>query len=355
MKNNPVPINALVIDDDNVILRVIEHHLTNNGFRVLTANNGQKGIDALGFFKPDIIISDLEMPVMNGFEVISHIKENYPALPIIVVSGQINITDAVKAINLGAWDYISKPIQNLNSILHTVKNALEKARLIKENEEYRMNLELKIQQRTEELDNANRQLHEVIFSTVKALAILTEKRDPYTAGHQERVAKLASLLAKEMGFDQNTIDGMRVAGLLHDIGKVCVPTEFLTKPSRLEKIEFEIIKKHSAVGYEILSSVPFPWPAADIVHQHHERIDGTGYPLGLKEKDILPEAKLIALADAVEAMVSHRPYRPAMGMQYALNEITKWQGLHFSKESVEVFVHLHASKNAELQEILHFD
>lgn len=354
MTSNPLPINVLIIDDDTVILHIIKNLLISHGYNVNTANNGARGIDSLKTFTPDIVLCDLEMPVMNGFEVISHLKENYPHLPIVVVSGQINVDDAMKAIRLGAWDYISKPVQNIDIILHTIKNSLEKARLIRENEEYKINLEIRIKQRTDELKKANKQLQEVIFSTVKALSILTEKRDPYTAGHQERVAKLAILLAQEMGFDKHTIDGMRIAGLLHDIGKICVPSEFLTKPSRLEKNEFEIIKKHSAVGYEILCSVPFPWPVADIVHQHHEWIDGTGYPQGLKGDEILPEAKLISLADAIEAMVSHRPYRPAMGMQFALSEIRKWQGKHFTYESVAVFENLYNSKSDKLREILNF-
>lgn len=168
-----------------------------------------------------------------------------------------------------------------------------------------------------------------------SLVTISEKRDPYTAGHQNRVAKLACAIAKEMGLSQSKINGILIAGKLHDIGKIYVPTDILNKPGRLSDIEFALIKIHSTVGYDILKHIPFESPVADIIVQHHERINGTGYPKGLKQEDILLEAKILGVADVVEAMVSHRPYRPSLGIEKALTEIKTYRGTYFDSQVVD--------------------
>ena len=164
-------------------------------------------------------------------------------------------------------------------------------------------------------------LHQVLEGTIQAVGLTTETRDPYTAGHQKRVTKLACAIARKMGFPEEQVEGIRVAGLMHDIGKMSVPAEILSKPSRLTEIEFELIKAHPRVAYEILKTIDFPWPVAKVVLQHHERMDGSGYPQGLKGEEIMPEARILAVADVVEAMSSHRPYRPMLGTEKALEEI----------------------------------
>ncbi|MEW5774692.1 MAG: HD domain-containing phosphohydrolase [Thermodesulfobacteriota bacterium] len=178
----------------------------------------------------------------------------------------------------------------------------------------------------EALQNSVVQMRRTLEQTVAALAATAEKRDPYTAGHQQRVAALAAALAGKLGLNGDKVDGLRVACLLHDLGKISIPAEILAKPGRLTDLEFTIMKTHPGAGYDILKGVSFPWPVAETVLQHHERLDGSGYPNGLSGADILPEARILGVADVVEAMSSHRPYRAALGVRKALGEIAARRG-----------------------------
>jgi PAS domain S-box-containing protein len=187
----------------------------------------------------------------------------------------------------------------------------------------------------EELDNSFKRLRAALGGTIQALAIASETRDPYTAGHQKRVADLSRAIATKMGLDSNQTDGIRMAGVIHDLGKMAVPAEILSKPSKLSAIEYNLIKTHPRAGYDILKDVEFPWPIAQIVLQHHERLDGSGYPAGLKGDEILMEARVIAVADVVEAIASYRPYRPALGMEKALGEITQNKGILYDPAVVD--------------------
>ena len=184
--------------------------------------------------------------------------------------------------------------------------------------------------------------------TVQAMAATLETRDPYTAGHQQRVANLARAIAVEMGISEDKIEGIKMAGIIHDIGKIAVPAQILTKPGVLTDLEFNLIKTHAQVGYDILKTIDFPWPIAQMVHQHHERMDGSGYPQGLSGKDILLGARILAVADVVEAMASHRPYRPALGIDKALDEISRNRGVLFDPEVVDACLKLFTEKEFNL-------
>jgi len=177
-----------------------------------------------------------------------------------------------------------------------------------------------------------------MMQTVESIATMAELRDPYTAGHQRRVTRLACALAQEMNLSENTIECIRVAGFLHDIGKIVVPAEILSKPGQLSAYELQMIRIHPQAGYDILKKIDFPWPVAQIVLQHHERINGSGYPQGLKGPDILQEAKILAVADVMEAMAAHRPYRPALGIEAALEEINGNKGVLYDPEVVNACV-----------------
>jgi putative methionine-R-sulfoxide reductase with GAF domain len=172
-------------------------------------------------------------------------------------------------------------------------------------------------------------------STIEAMSRTMEWRDPYTAGHQKRVANIAAAIGHEMGWDDDRIQGLYMGAMVHDIGKVAVPAEILTKPTRLTPIEMKLVQVHPETGYQILKDLPFSWPIADMVRQHHEHMDGSGYPLGLKGEEILPEARVLAVADMIEAMSSHRPYRPARGMEAALAEVKATAGKFFDTEVVD--------------------
>ncbi len=186
-----------------------------------------------------------------------------------------------------------------------------------------------------EAEKSRVRLQKALAGTIQAMAMTIEMRDPYTAGHQRRVSKLSCAIGAKMGLPPDKIEGIRMAGDIHDVGKIYVPAEILSKPGQLTEIEFSIIRTHAQVGYDILKSIEFPWPIAQIVYQHHERMDGTGYPNGVKDGDILLEARIVSVADVVEAMSSHRPYRPAHGIEMALDEISQFRGRRYDPEVVE--------------------
>jgi putative nucleotidyltransferase with HDIG domain len=171
-----------------------------------------------------------------------------------------------------------------------------------------------------------------------------EARDPYTAGHQRRVGELATAIATEIGLSPEQVEGIHFAAIVHDLGKIQVPAEILAKPGKLSELEYMLIKTHSQAGYNILKDVEFPWPIADIVVQHHERLDGTGYPHGLKDGQILIESKIMAVADVVEAIYSRRPYRAALGIDSALDEIRRGRGSAFDSSVVDACVRLFVEK-----------
>jgi PAS domain S-box-containing protein/putative nucleotidyltransferase with HDIG domain len=201
----------------------------------------------------------------------------------------------------------------------------------------------------EELKRSFEQQKIAMEGTVRAIAYTVETRDPYTAGHQRRVTKLACAIGEEMKLSRDQIEGLRMSGELHDIGKIHVPAEILSKPGQISEAEYTIIKTHSQVGHDILKTIEFPWPVAKIVLQHHERIDGSGYPLGLKAKDILLEAKILAVADVIEAMATHRPYRPALSIEVSLREISKNKGKLYDSEVAESCLKVFKEKKFKLE------
>ncbi len=182
------------------------------------------------------------------------------------------------------------------------------------------------------------QLQDSLEDTVRAIAAIVEMRDPYTAGHQTRVADLAAAIARQMGLPDEQVHAIHLAGAVHDLGKIQIPSEILSKPGKISDIEFSLIKTHAQAGYDILKGIRFPWPIAQMVYQHHERYDGSGYPQGLKGEDILLEARILAVADVVEAMYAHRPYRPGLGLDAALAEITTQRGITFDPKVVDACV-----------------
>lgn len=196
----------------------------------------------------------------------------------------------------------------------------------------------------EDLQRSYKLLRKIFEQTVNALSSAVGKRDPYTTDHQRRVTTLACAMAQQMGLNEEQINGIRLAGMLHDIGKLAVPSEILSKPTRLSEAEFAIIKTHPTVASEILRAVEFPWPIADIVLQHHERLDGSGYPAGLTGDNILLETRILSVADVVEAISSHRPYRPAHSLEYTLGEISKDKGVIYDPEAVNTCLRLFREK-----------
>jgi PAS domain S-box-containing protein/putative nucleotidyltransferase with HDIG domain len=195
-------------------------------------------------------------------------------------------------------------------------------------------------QAEKEMKRSKERLERALEGTIQAIASTLESRDPYTAGHQRRVANLACAIGEKLGLNESRLKCIRMGATIHDIGKIHVPAEILSKPSQLTTIEYSLVKTHTTVGYDILKAIEFPWMVAEIAHQHHERMDGSGYPQGLKDNEILLEARIVAVADVVEAMSTHRPYRPSKGTKKALKEITDHKGTLYDKDAVNTCLQL---------------
>jgi putative nucleotidyltransferase with HDIG domain len=308
---------VLIVDDVPKNIQVAASILKDEGYHILYAQDGRTALNISLNQKVDIILLDVMMPQMDGYETCEQLK-NHPETkdtPIIFLTAKNETDSVLKGFTLGAADYILKPFNALE-LLARVKTHLEL-------NDHRHHLQQIVAERTGELENAVSLLHKTLQQTVGALAAAMEKRDPYTAGHQRRVAAIAKSIATAMNLDENTIESIGLVALVHDIGKISVPAELLVKPSKLTDIEFAMIKTHASEGYEILKGVEFPWPIAQIVLQHHEYLNGTGYPQGLTAKDILLESRIITVSDVMEAMISHRPYRPALKLEIAVDQITK--------------------------------
>ncbi|MEW6335094.1 MAG: HD domain-containing phosphohydrolase [Thermodesulfobacteriota bacterium] len=268
---------------------------------------------ALDSFRPEVIISDYKMPRFDGMTALTLALERVPETPFLILTGSMNEETAMECMKAGAWDYVVK--EHIRRLGPAVLSALER----KQNRDERRKAEADLLKLTE-------RLRKTLGAVVKAIATAVETKDPYTAGHQRRTSDLARSIAEEMGLTADQVDFIRTASSIHDIGKISIPAEILSKPTRLSEIEFNLIKIHTQAGHDILKDIEFLWPVATVVLQHHERMDGSGYPAGLRGEAILPEARVLAVADVVEAMASHRPYRPALGIDAALEEIANGSG-----------------------------
>lgn len=312
----------LVVDDTPASLKLLTELLQAEGYEVRSAISGELALHAATINPPELILLDIRMPVMDGFEVCRRLKAQAETrdVPVIFVSSLSETVEKVEGFELGAVDFVTKPYQR-EELLIRVRTHLEMARL-------RNRLEFLVDERTDELRAS-------MLAFVTAIASTVEMRDPYTAGHQRRTAQLASAIARQLQLPDNQIEGLNLAGVMHDIGKIRIPAEILCKPGRLDALEFALIKLHPETGYEILKPIDFPWPIARTVLEHHERLDGTGYPHGLKGDEILLEAKILAVADVVEAMISHRPYRAGLGVDAAVNEISQHRGTLYEPSVVD--------------------
>ncbi|MGZ5006701.1 MAG: HD-GYP domain-containing protein [Methylobacter sp.] len=325
----------LAVDDTPASLKLLTDLLATEGYEVRSAIRGELALHSAINNPPELILLDIRMPEMDGFEVCRRLKAQPETsdVPIIFVSSLTEMDEKVEGFELGAVDFITKPYQR-EELLIRVRTHLEMTRL-------RNRLEYLVDERTNELRTN-------MLAFVTAIASTVEMRDPYTAGHQRRTAHLASAIARELQLPEDQIEGLNLASVVHDIGKIRIPAEILCKPGRLNELEFGLIKLHPETGYEILKSIDFPWPIAKAVLQHHERLEGSGYPHGLKDEEILLEAKIIAVADVVEAMISHRPYRAGLGVDAALNEITQHKGVLYDSSVVNACLTLFHEKDYKL-------
>ena len=382
----PIPnsIRILVVDDEPAILSLYQETLqpesNPNHFDLTLCSQAEEALDAFRTAVEEgkpfaVTFLDLRMPPgPDGIWLAERIRALDPYTEIVMVTGysDTSTTPDKIATRVPPTDkllYLQKPFHNLE-IQHFAASLSTKWLGEIELRKIRNDLEGRIEQRTIELIKLNDQLKKDIVrresaeaevqstldklrsamgGIVQAMALTVERRDPYTAGHQRRVSDLARGVAAEMALSAHQIDGIRMAGLIHDLGKICVPVEILSKPGQLSEIEHALIKDHPQVGYEILKEIEFPWPVAQIVLQHHERIDGSGYPAGLCGEDILVEARTLAVADVVEAMASHRPYRPTLGRDMALEEISQNRGVLYDPDVVDACMKLLLEKDFQFR------
>ena len=337
----------LVVDDDKAIARLIGQIAEMGGYACCLAHNGDDAREHLRKDTFHLVLCDVNMPGESGVDLARHIIAEYPDTAVVMVSAMDDAEIANTALDMGTYGYIIKPFKP-NELAINIANAIRRRELEIESRQHSENLEKMVQERTEALQHSLSDLRKSLEGTIQAMAMTVESRDPYTAGHQRRVADLAVAIVGEMGINSDRVEGIRMAGVIHDLGKISVPSEILSKPGKINEYEFELIKNHAQVGYDILKEINFPWPIAQIVYQHHERMNGSGYPKGITGDDILMEARIIGVADVVEAMASHRPYRPALGIEVALEEISKNRGLFYDSDVADSCLRLFKEKGFEL-------
>lgn len=329
----PDKIRILSLEDTSADVELQQRELQCSGidFDWRTVDCERDFKNAVADFQPHVILIDYKLPAYDGDAALKFVQTSHPHIPVIIVTGTLGELKAVQLIKNGAFDFILK--DRMARLPDAVMNAINHSRLTAE----RKDAEIK-------LAESEKNLRSSLLDFVGSLASVIGMRDPYTAGHQRRVAELAVAMAREMELDEFTIEGLRLGCMIHDIGKIQVPAEILTKPTRLNNLEYQIVKQHVIAGYEIMKDCKFPWPIALMILQHHERLDGSGYPYGLKGDDIILEARILAVADTVEAMSSHRPYRPALGIDAALAEIAGGRGVIYCPRAVDACIRLYRER-----------
>ena len=303
--------SIVIVDDNPNNLQVLAGMLQQEGYKVRPALSGELALRAIAVSPPDLILLDIRMPGMDGYETCRRLKANPETvdIPVIFISALNENEDKLLAFAAGAVDYVSKPFQAAE-VLARVRAQLQLYRMQQHLGQLVAERTAELRITCESLESSRSQYRRILEQTIQAIALTIEKRDPYTAGHQVRVSGLATAMAQEMGLDGERVEGLRLGGMIHH--------------------------------------VEFPWPVAQMILQHHERLDGSGYPRGQRGSEILLEARILAVADVVEAMASHRPYRPAVGIDKALDEIHLGRGRLYDPDVVDVCQRLFRDRGYQL-------
>ena len=324
------PHKILIVDDEQNVLdgyrRVIPKI-----YKIDYCSNSIEALEMVKTNKYIAVLSDISMPLMNGIALIKEINTVNPEIIKVIITGHTNIDNAIEAINQGhVFRFLSKPVSP-ESLIKTIEACFNQHENIVAKKQL-----FSLQAIKNEME-----------SMIKALVKVVEIRDPYTAGHLNNVADMSIKVAEKLGWDEDRKMGLYLSALVHDIGKIYVPSEFLNKPGVLSNIEYSVIREHPNIGHEILSTVDFKWPISEIVHQHHEKIDGSGYPKGLKADQIMDEAQIIAICDIYDAMTNHRPYRPALSKDNAITYIRTLSNSHYNKNFIDMFMDVLAANKEE--------
>jgi putative nucleotidyltransferase with HDIG domain len=326
----------LVVDDEEAIREVVSTMLESKGYRCTAVSNGRAAQEQVKRSTPDLVLSDMIMPEMDGIKLLDWLREYDPEVPVIMVTAIHDISTALEAIRRGAYDYILKPFEK-DQLFLGVGRALQHRRLVAENRSYQLKLEQQVEERTGQLRVAFAQLEQSYDDTLEALGSALDLKDAETEGHCQRVTAFTISVAKAMPVPNDYLPILARAAFLHDIGKMAIPDGILRKPGPLTDDEKQIMRKHCEIGYNMLIRIPFLRDAAEIVLAHQEFFDGTGYPRGLKGDQIPLGARIFTIADSLDAMISDRPYRRALPMSHAREEIRRCSGTQFDPKVVQVF------------------
>jgi putative nucleotidyltransferase with HDIG domain len=326
----------LLIVDDEAEVRGVLHDLLCGTYECGEAASAEEALKELQRNEYQLVISDITMSGMTGLEMIPQVKIISPDTVIVMISGMQTIESAINALRLGAFDYLMKPF-DLRQAEAAVSRALNHHELISAKRRYENHLEELVTQRTVELDEALGSLENAYRSTLQALTAALEARDAETHGHSERVVTFSLRLGREYGLSAAEMKALEFGSLLHDIGKIGVPDAILRKPAKLTEEEWEHMREHPIHGQQILRGIKFLEGAARVVAQHHEKWDGSGYPLGLKAEDIDICARIFSVADAFDAITSDRVYRKGRPYEAAAKELDEWSGRQFDPKIVEAF------------------
>ena len=345
MGTEPIPLEhsvtlrVLIVDDEVSVRKVMAAVLAQLGLPCETAASGDEALRVLETHPIDAVISDLQMPGMSGMELLAKVKQMYPRIVFLVVTGVDDIRVGIEAMRQGADDYLVKPLQvDANIVLASLTRALHVKRLEQEVENYRHHLEEIVAEQTGQLREALRQIERSYDHTLEVLGAAIDLRDSPTAGHSRRVFLYSIEIAKAMGGLESQMRNIAMGAWLHDIGKLAIPDAILLKPGPLTDEERAIMQCHAQIGYDLVKGIPFLAGAAEIIFAHHERCDGSGYPRGLKAGEITTGASIFAVADTFDAMTSDRPYRRALPFQASREVIERGAGKQYDSQVARVFL-----------------
>ena len=341
--------NILIVDDEEAIREVVSTLLEAQGYGCASVSNGRLAQEHISGHPVDLVLSDMIMPGMDGLTLVEWLSKTEPDIPVIMVTAMHDLSTALEAIRRGAYDYILKPFEK-DQLYLGVRRALEHRHLVLEKRDYQRNLEVVVEDRTAQLKGALEQLEQSYDDTLEALGGALDLKDAETEGHCRRVTAFTIAIAKQMKVDPTQLPQIARAAFLHDIGKMAIPDQILRKPGPLTPEEREVMRTHCAIGYNMVTRIPFLREAAEIVLSHQEYFDGSGYPRGLAGDQIPLGARIFAVADALDAMISDRPYRKALSISHARDEILRCSGTQFDPSVVEVFLAMSDTLWSELRE-----
>jgi putative two-component system response regulator len=333
----------LIADDDTLVREAIKKILEIFGYQVTAVTNGREVLSAIDESFATIIL-DINMPVMDGFTTLEALNLRNNTIPVLFLTGAGSMDFAMKAINLGAYDFLTKPIADLDMFAVKIKRSIEKRMYILMQKAYEENLEFEVRKKTKELvekntllDQYSRQLEENTLNTIATLQIALEEKDPYTAGHTSRVTRFGKMIGEGMGLSAMEMHTLVCACQIHDVGKLVIDVSCIQKPGPLSPEEWERVTQHPEIGHNIVQPLHFLGREGTIILQHHERVDGKGYPGNLFGHQLDPLSKIVTVADSFDAMTSKRSYKINKSMEEAIEELYRCAGSQFDPEVVEIF------------------